>query len=142
MVLFRKRTQTNMMLIIKGSTGSTKGCGYKTKSSLAQQSLVVVLRSIGARLTQTFQAEVMAETLKFGLLYRTPTRGKLDPAGADPTRRVRPRSLSGKTLASANRTWRRNPTQICASPMCRPLHHLGKTTKHQPIVTNRLINYQ
>ena len=50
-------TQTNMMLIIKGSTGSTKGCGYKTKSSLAQQSLVVVLRSIGARLTQTFQAE-------------------------------------------------------------------------------------
>ena len=70
------------MLIIKGSTGSTKGCGYKTKSSLAQQSLVVVLRSIGVRLTQTFQAEVMAETLKFGLLYRTPTRGKLDPAGA------------------------------------------------------------
>ena len=64
----------------------------RKQNLVLQQSLVVVLRSIGARLTQTFQAEVMAETLKFGLLYRTPSRGKLGPAGDDPTGRVRSRS--------------------------------------------------
>ena len=57
------RQQYGHIVFSQDKKGSTKGCGYEQKSSLAQQSLLVVLRNICVRLIQTFQEEWSAHSV-------------------------------------------------------------------------------